>query len=115
MTDQSFKDSCDVNNIIAKYIQTGIDPVPGKKEQNFGFASAKTYTESAQAMAEINSAFAELPSDERTAHSNDPAAWLDSLIAPAGDPTPSETPDVPSGASDTPSAEPAPQDATPAE
>lgn len=95
-TQQHFKDSCDVNNIVAHYQQTGIDPyLPRREAQQFGFASAVDFTQAMQNVAEINSAFAELPSGERSGFANDPARWLAHLAQP--DPpevekTPSEPP-----------------------
>lgn len=106
-TDQSFKNTCDVNRIIERYIQTGLDPAPGRAEQTFGFASSKTYEEVTREIAEVNSAFASLPSAERASHSNDPAAWLDSLAAPE----PQTEAELPPIAAETLSE--APQDPTP--
>ena len=104
-TDQSFKASADVNRIIAKYIQTGIDPAPNAAPQKFGVASSKTYAETCRDIAEVNSAFAELPSAERARHSNDPAAWLESMATPE----PQSTPEAPPEGSETvPDAPPAP-------
>lgn len=81
-TQQHFKDSCDVNNIIAHHTATGLDPYAERKAQEkFGFASSKTFSEAMQQTAEINSAFESLPSSIRASHSNDPAAWLDTLAA----------------------------------
>lgn len=102
MTDQSFAKETNVNHIISKYIATGIDPAPGAAPQNFGFATSKTYAEISFQMAEIDSAFASLPSGERARHSNDPAAWLDSIGTPEPDPPPETPPAAAEEPSDTP-------------
>jgi len=82
-TQQHFKDACDVNNIVAHFRATGIDPYAERlTNQHFGYASSQTFTEAMQNIAQIQTAFAELPSEERSAHQNDPATWLESLAAP---------------------------------
>lgn len=91
-TQAHFKDSCDINNIVETYARTGIDPNPdGQTNQKFGFATSKDFTESAFNMAEITSAFAELPSAVRSQYSNDPALWLDANTRPE----PTEEPNAP--------------------
>ena len=102
---QHFKQSCDVNNIVAQYQATGIDVHADRiNRQTFGFASSKSYEQAAREIAEIGSAFADLPSSERSRFANDPARWIDELT------TPVETPDaiVAPEALETPS-EPAPE------
>jgi len=101
-TQQHFKQSCDVNNIVAHYTATGIDPYADRlKQQRFGFASSKTYEEAMRDTAEVNSAFLDLPSAKRAEYQNEPGNWLESLnTAPESlleaetEPTPSpDTPD----------------------
>lgn len=85
-TQQHFTESADVNNIVAQFRATGIDPYAARLQQKtFGYASSQNFSDAMQNIAEINSAFAELPSAERQTHSNDPAVWLDHL---AQTPTP---------------------------
>lgn len=94
-TQQQFKDSVDVNNIVRSYTRTGIDPYADRvQNQKFGFATSKDFTESAYAVAEINSAFADLPSAERSQHDNEPANWLESLIEPEPSPEPETAPEA---------------------
>jgi len=79
-TQQHFKDSCDVNNIIAHFRHTGIDPYAERlKTQTFGYATSQSFSDAMRNIAEINSAFAELPATERAEHQNDPANWLETL------------------------------------
>lgn len=52
-------------------------------------------------MAEVNSAFAALPSAERAHYRNDPGAWLDAIATPP----PEDEAEVPSAALETPSDE----------
>ncbi len=82
-TQQHFKHSCDVNNIVRHYEATGIDPHADRiNGQTFGYASSKSYEQAARDLAEINSAFADLPSAERSAHHNDPSRWIESINQP---------------------------------
>ncbi len=83
LTQQHFKDSCDVNNIVAAYQNTGIDPYADRiTNQKFGYASSQSFEEALRATAEVNSAFADLPSAERSRFSNSPAQWLDHITTP---------------------------------
>lgn len=98
-TQQHFKQSCDVNNIVAHYTATGIDPYADRAaKQIFGFASSQTFEEALRATAEVNSAFASLPSDTRSEFANSPSAWLDhlsTLSVESDENTPPESPQEP--------------------
>jgi len=68
---------------VARYVATGLDPYADRiGKQTFGFASSRSFTEAMQAVAEVESAFAALPSEIRSEFSNDPAQWLESLGTP---------------------------------
>lgn len=74
-----FRDQQNVNNIVARYKQTGLDPYADRiGNQRFGFATSKSFTEAMQQVAAVQSAFATLPSAVRAEYENDPAQWLDS-------------------------------------
>ncbi len=77
LTKQSFKKECDINNIMAKFQRTGAITHVQKNQQNYGFASALTFTESMNIVAKGQSMFNELPSSIRTKFDNDPAKFLD--------------------------------------
>lgn len=86
-TQQHFKDSCDVNNIVAQYAVTGMDPYADRLvKQEFGYATSQSFEEAMRNTAEIRSAFAELPAEDRQGFGNDPGAWLDSILTPTQDP-----------------------------
>ena len=85
VTQTHLRDMVDVNTIVRHYHKTGFLP-PAQTAQTFGFASAKTYEESMRDVAEVQSAFAELPAEQRQAHGNDPGRWIDSLMAEATTP-----------------------------
>jgi len=82
-TQQHFTDSVNVNNIVAHYLHTGVDPFEERKKQmTFGHASSKTFSEAMQTVAEVNSQFADLPGSVRQTFANDPKRWLDHLANP---------------------------------
>jgi len=96
LVQKHFKDSADVNVIVAHFLQTGIDPNADRlTQQKFGYASSQDFSEAMQNIAEITSAFADLPSETREEFSNDPAAWIDHITTP--DPIPE--PEAPEKAS----------------
>lgn len=87
-TQQNFRESTNVNNIVSHYLQTGIDPyLPNKQAEKFGFATSQSYLEAMRNVAEVNSAFADLPATERSGFSNDPSEWLKAIATPP-DPDP---------------------------
>jgi len=107
-TDTSFGPACDINAIVRHYEVTGVDPHESRKLQaTFGRVSSRTYDEAMRQAAEVDSAFASLPSKERAEHQNDPMLWLDSLEKTP----PAASQEVEKEASPSP-AEPAPQDTT---
>ena len=74
-TKQSFKNECDVNNILKNYNKTGIMPEnfnPGEYRDLDG----TDYQEYMQTVASANSMFEELPSALRKRFKNDPAQLL---------------------------------------
>lgn len=84
LTQQQFKSSVDVNNIVRHYANTGIDPYESRKQRiRFGDATEKSFTDAMYQVAEVNSVFAKLPAVERQSFSNDPRRWLASLEAQA--------------------------------
>lgn len=79
-TDRSFAAGCNVNNIVRHYQQTGIDPAEDRKAlARFGSASSQSYEDAMRLVADIDSAFHELPSKTRAEHANDPQQWIEYL------------------------------------
>jgi phage internal scaffolding protein len=75
LTKQSFKQECDVNNILKNYNKTGVMPEnfnPGEYRELDG----TDYQEYMQTVASANSMFEELPSALRKRFRNDPAQLL---------------------------------------
>lgn len=105
-TDSSFAAACDVNAIVKHYSKTGVDQYADRIPQaRYEEASTQTYDEAMRIVAELDSAFNEQPDSVRSQHPNS-AAWLEYLG------TVGEAPPEASEASETPPAEPAPQDSS---
>ncbi len=101
LTQQQFKSSVDVNNIVNHYKNTGIDPYESRKQSlRFGTATSKGFTEAMYQVAEVNSAFAELPAETRQSFSNDPTQWLTHLEESAQAPAEIAAPDGPEAVSE---------------
>ena len=76
LTQQSFVDECDINNIMARFEATGILP-ENPFEPRFGDATIyPEYHEAQNIMAEAHETFAALPAKIRERFHNDPAEYL---------------------------------------
>jgi phage internal scaffolding protein len=73
-TKQSFKNECDVNNILKNYNKTGI--MPEGNPGDYRDLDGTDYQEYMQTVASANSMFEELPSALRKRFKNDPAQLL---------------------------------------
>lgn len=80
MTEQHFKDECDINNIVAQYQQTGVMP-QGSREPLFGdFSEFPQDLQASQAFFdEAAERFMQLSSDIRKRFGNDPVQLLSFL------------------------------------
>ena len=80
MTQQHFKDECDINSIIRRYQKTGflVDPLtPGTAEPMYGdFAAEQDFLTAQTLIAHASQAFDELPAWLRKRFSNNPAELL---------------------------------------
>lgn len=76
LTQQQFKDECDINNIIKTYSQTGALPVSKKVGAFLDVSNVTDYQTSLQTVYEAQRAFDALPSKIRTRFENDPNQLL---------------------------------------
>lgn len=76
-TKQSFKDECDVNRIMARYMATGELPVINEIAPQYLDVTGLDYQEHQNFIAGANSLFHELPSAIRARFKNSPAEFLD--------------------------------------
>lgn len=79
LTDQSFKKSCDINNIVKQFNKTGRLPESTKAAQYGDFTQVPTLEEAFKVSIDAAKAFYELPSQVRKLLNNDPSE-LESFI-----------------------------------
>lgn len=84
MTQQHFKDECDINNIIDLYTRTGELPVNAMEMRYADVSTFSDYTTMRAAMAQADSDFLELPSRVRERYHNDVAEFLDAIATEDG-------------------------------
>nr|UXQ87963.1 MAG: internal scaffolding protein [Microvirus sp.] len=76
-TKQSFKQECDINNILKGYQKTGAIAHLNQHEPQYGEVSGDTFQESMQIVQEAQQLFNELPSSIRERFQNKPNQFLD--------------------------------------
>lgn len=115
MTKQSFKEECDINNIIKQYKMTGmVNHISGQAQKGVytDLPDPMEFQEALHLVEVAEASFATLPSKVRERFQNNPAGFLafvqdpankDELVklgltkpvAPAGDPAPAPVPPSP--------------------
>lgn len=75
-TDQSFRDECDINTIMAKYQSTGEMPVLNGSQAQWLDVTEMDFQRHMQFMVEAQEMFDQLPSAIRDRFGNDPGAFL---------------------------------------
>lgn len=73
MTDQSFKKSCDINNIVKQIIKTGRVPESTKIAHYADFSALPTLEDAFTASLEAQDAFYSIPATVRKLMDNDPS------------------------------------------
>lgn len=78
LTQQHFKDDCDINKIIERFTRTGLMPQYPGEEMHYGdYTSSVDYHEAMTIVAQAREQFEALPSAVRDKFDNDPAKMLD--------------------------------------
>jgi len=75
-TKQSFKDECDINNIMARYLKTGVLDYTNKREGSYGDATSLDFQSSMDLVARAKSSFSQLPAKLRARFNNNPGELL---------------------------------------
>lgn len=75
-TKQSFKDECDINNIVKKAAQNGFMPPPDGNQQYGDFSDPNDYRAAMDLVMDAQRQFEEQPSHVRARFGNDPANFL---------------------------------------
>jgi len=87
MTKQSFKDECDINVIMGRYMRTGVLDFINKHQPRYeDLTEAADYQHAMLIVAESRSLFEDLPSSIRTKFENNPAKFLDFVHDPKNRP-----------------------------
>jgi len=82
-TKQSFKDECDVNNIMKRFQRTGVVDFVNTHSPRFGDATAPDFMECMNVVIAGKEMFADLPSSLRKRFGNDPQELMSFLEDPA--------------------------------
>ena len=82
-TKQSFKESCDINKIIAKYDRTGALSHMNNTPAEYGYATSQDFSEAMRTVIEAQTSFEQLPDEIRKRFADNPAAFLDFVHDPA--------------------------------
>lgn len=78
LTKQSFRDECDINNIMSKYQKTGIIEHLNEHNGEYGdFISYQDYHTSLNQILEAQETFNSIPSSIREKFNNNPAEFLE--------------------------------------
>lgn len=84
LTKQSFKEQCDVNNILKKYLKTGVIEHAAHFKGDYGdFTTSLDYRSSLDALAAAEASFEALPSKVRKHFGNDPINLLRAVEDPS--------------------------------
>ena len=82
-TKQEFAKDADINNIMAKYIKTGLVPVSTRQPTYGDFSDGGDFRSILDRVMAAEEDFQSLPSDLRSQFNNNPAELLDFLSDPA--------------------------------
>jgi phage internal scaffolding protein len=76
-TQQSFRDECDINNILRQFNVTGQLPVGSVQPQYGDFSGITDYQSALNAVMAAQDSFLALPAKVRSKFDNDPALFVD--------------------------------------
>ena len=76
-TQQSFRDECDINNILRKFNVTGQLPLGSVQPQYGDFSGITDYQSALNAVMEAQDSFLALPAKVRARFQNDPALFVE--------------------------------------
>lgn len=82
MTQQSFKNECDINRIVGQYKKHGVITHLNNSKENYGVAPSHSFHEAMNIVIQAQEMFDSLPSQLRKEFSNDPANFLEFVENP---------------------------------
>jgi len=80
---QSFRDECNINNILAKYQRTGALTHVNRYSPQYGYAPSTDFREALEVVKQGSEMFRALPSSIRKRFDNDPAQFLEFIQDPS--------------------------------
>lgn len=81
-TKQSFKSECDINNIMSRFLKTGVLDFVQKNEARYADVTGIEYQTGMFKVAQAKTMFHELPAQTRSFFDNDPGLFLDFVQNP---------------------------------
>lgn len=81
-TKQSFKAECDINNIMARFLKTGVLEFTQKNQPRYGDVTGLEYQSAINLVAGAKSMFNQLPAQLRDRFENEPAKFYDFVQNP---------------------------------
>lgn len=81
-TQQQFRDECNLNVLMARYVKTGTLPQSTRKALYGDFSTATDYQEAQDTILRARDQFAALPSNVRDRFKNSPAEFLSFVANP---------------------------------
>jgi len=82
VTHQSFKDECDINNILVSWLNNGVASVNGLTPSYLDLSTSEDYKTSVDILIAAQASFDALPSKIRSHFHNDPIELLDFVHNP---------------------------------
>lgn len=86
LTQQQFKDECDINTILAKYQKTRAYTHANNHQPNYGYVTSNDFRESMEIVTNAQEMFDELPSSIRNKFRNNPEEFMDFVQNPENAP-----------------------------
>lgn len=83
LTQQQFKDECDINTIVRRFGVSGEVPVSGRVPSYGDFSGVSDYREALHAVRDAEASFMSLPAAVRERFGHDPARFVDFCLDPA--------------------------------
>lgn len=79
LTKQSFRDECNINNIVNRFTNTGQLPTSNKGEPHYDFAPNIEFKEALDLTKKLHSEFNNLTAEEREQFDNNPTQYAEFL------------------------------------
>lgn len=82
-TKQQFKAECDINNIVSRFLKTGVMDFVNKHQPQYGDVTGLDFRGALDIVARAEEMFRAMPARQRARFENEPAQFLDFIQNPA--------------------------------